>query len=79
MAILQLDPMIPVYVEGLGTGMAFALIDYSQEHFLLFAIALDDGGDIWLLDNREVKFQTNASVGRTAKIRPINDSAGGTD
>ena len=40
MAILQLDPMVPVYsIEHNMEGYAFLVIDYSQEHDLLFTCA----------------------------------------
>lgn len=64
MTMLQLNPMLPVYVEGFGTGYAFAMIDYSQEHYAHFAVALDSDGSIWIVDNRKVKFQKNFSLNR---------------
>lgn len=63
--IIQLDPMLPVFIEKLGTGFAFAMIDYSQEHYVHFVIALDSDGSIWVLPNRNVKLQKNISIGRT--------------
>jgi hypothetical protein len=44
-------------------GYAFLTIDYSQEHYLLFVCAMDDG-EIWSLDNREISIQNNPSLGR---------------
>ena len=42
--ILQLNPMIPVYsLRHKMEGYAFLVIDYSQEHNLLFTVALDNG------------------------------------
>lgn len=61
--ILQLDPMLPV-VTPKGKGFAFLCLDYSQEHDLLFAVADDATGEIWTWPNREVRFQTNISMGR---------------
>jgi hypothetical protein len=70
--MLQLNPQIPVYVPDKGTGTAFALIDYSQEHFVHFMVALDDTGEIWILDNTKVRFQKNVSLGRLTKpIEPV--------
>jgi hypothetical protein len=62
--ILQLDPMIPIYrlSDGLK-GYAFLVIDYSQEHNLLFTCAMDDG-EVWTLSNKEIKFQKNISLDR---------------
>ena len=44
-------------------GYAFLVIDYSQEHNLLFTCAMDDG-EIWTLSNKEIRFQTNISLER---------------
>ena len=66
--MLQLDPTIPVYRISDGMkGYAFVLIDYSQEHDLLFVCAMDDG-EIWTLSNRDIRMQENISLGRKNKI-----------
>jgi hypothetical protein len=44
-------------------GYAFLVIDYSQEHNLLFTCAMDDG-QIWTLSNLEIRFCKNASLNR---------------
>lgn len=64
--IIQFDPMLPVWVKERGTGYAFAMIDYSQEHFVNFVIAFDEDGFIWVVDNRKVKIQNNYTLGRDA-------------
>ena len=62
--ILQLDPMIPIYRVSDGMeGYAFLVIDYSQEHNLLFTCAMDDG-EVWTLSNKEIRFQKNISLDR---------------
>jgi hypothetical protein len=62
--ILQLNPMIPIIRVNDGLeGFAFLVIDYSQEHNLLFTCAMDDG-EIWTLSNKEIRFQTNISLER---------------
>lgn len=62
--ILQLNPMIPIIRVNDGMeGFAFLVIDYSQEHNLLFTCAMDDG-EIWTLSNKEIRFQTNISLER---------------
>lgn len=62
--ILQLDPMIPVKrVSDNMEGYAFLVIDYSQEHDLLFTCAMDDG-EIWTLNNKEIRFCKNVSLDR---------------
>ena len=65
--ILQLNPMIPIIRKSDGMkGYAFLVIDYSQEHYLLFTCAMENG-DIWTLDNREISLQNNPSLGRQLK------------
>ena len=62
--ITQLNPMIPIYrVADNIEGYAFLVIDYSQEHNLLFTCAMDDG-EIWTLNNREIRIQNNISLNR---------------
>ena len=62
--MLQLNPMIPIIRKSDNMkGYAFLTIDYSQEHYLLFVCALDNG-EIWSLDNREISIQKNPSLGR---------------
>jgi len=67
----QLNPLIPVLVVDRGEGFAFGVIDYSQEHHLMWVIAMDEGGDIWCVTNDQVRVQKNWSIGRTAgKVTP---------
>ena len=44
-------------------GYAFLVIDYSQEHNLLFTCAMDDG-EIWTLSNHDIRFCKNISLDR---------------
>jgi hypothetical protein len=62
--ILQLTPMIPILRVSDGMeGYAFLVIDYSQEHNLLFTCAMDNG-EIWTLTNKEIRFCKNISLER---------------
>lgn len=62
--MLQLNPTIPIRRISDGMlGYAFVLIDYSQEHDLLFVCAMDNG-EIWTLSNRDIRMQENISLGR---------------
>lgn len=66
--MLQLNPPIPVYLpESKQTGLALFLIDYSCEHHLKWVIALDDNGEIWVMDNTKVRAQKNITMGRYVK------------
>ena len=44
-------------------GFAFLVIDYSQEHDLIFTCAMNDG-EIWSIKNDELRFDNNISLGR---------------
>lgn len=62
--MLQLNPMLPIIRKSDNMkGFAFLVIDYSQEHDLLFTCAMDNG-EIWSLKNKEIKLSDNMSLGR---------------
>jgi len=65
--MLQLNPMLPItrISDGMN-GYAFLIIDYSQEHDLLFTCAMDNG-EIWTLSNKDIRTQKNISLGRMLK------------
>lgn len=67
--MLQLNPTIPVLVTNKDNakGIAFAIIDYSIEHECIWGIALNNG-EIWWVNNRYVRFQTNWTVGRSTVL-----------
>jgi hypothetical protein len=62
--IRQLDPQIPVTVEDRGDGFAFMVIDYGQEHHLLWVVAMDATGEIWTAPNPRVRVRANWTMGR---------------
>lgn len=62
-AILQLNPQIPLLTEK-GPGQAVAIIDYSEEHDLMWVVILDENGEIWTLPNSKVRGFPNYSNGR---------------
>ena len=66
MALTQLNPTLPVEVEGKGKGMCFAIIDTSDNHNLLFVTILDASGEIWCAPSPKVRAQSNWSFGRAA-------------
>src|SRR5688572_8472374 len=61
--MLQLDPTVPMMTPK-GSGYALFVVDYSQEHHLMWVVALDDGGEIWMFENPEVRVQSNFTLGR---------------
>ncbi|TMM50261.1 hypothetical protein [Qipengyuania marisflavi] len=60
----QLDPPIPLHVLGKGDGYALGVIDYGQEHNLIWVTAIDETGEIWCAPNPEVRMQANWTMGR---------------
>jgi hypothetical protein len=65
--ILQLNPTLPIRrVSDKMSGYAFLIIDYSQEHDLLFTCAMQNG-EIWTLSNKEIRMQDNISLDRKVK------------
>jgi hypothetical protein len=62
--MLQLNPTIPIIrISDNMKGYAFIVIDYSQEHDLFFVCAMDNG-EIWTLNNKDIKMQSNLTIGR---------------
>jgi len=66
---VQLNPPIPLHVEGKGKGLAFAVIDYGPEHNLIWVTAIDDSSEIWCVPNPQARMQANWTLGR-APVRP---------
>ena len=64
MALTQLDPTLPLTVEGRGDGYAIAVIDYGPEHHLIWVVAIDATGEIWAAPNPTVRMQSNWTMGR---------------
>jgi len=68
--VTQLNPPIPVYVipkEGAwpgGNGTAILTTDYSQEHFRLYTVGFDHGGQLWDVPQNYVRLQLNPSMQR---------------
>lgn len=62
--MLQLTPMIPIMrISDEMEGYAFIVIDYSQEHDLLFTCGMDNG-EIWTLSNKEIRLCKNITLDR---------------
>lgn len=65
MSFQQLDPPLPVHVLDKGAGYAFAVIDYGQEHNLIWVTAITETGEIWCAPNPRVRLQANWTMGRS--------------
>ena len=60
--MMQLNPPLPVDTPK-GSAYAHMVIDYSQEHYVLFVCFLCDTGECWVLPNRDVRLQQNLTMG----------------
>ena len=61
--ILQLNPTIPMETPK-GNGIAWLVIDYGEEHNLLWTVAIDETGEIWTFQNLDVRALKNITMGR---------------
>lgn len=68
----QLNPPIPLTVIDRGDGFAIGVIDYGQEHNLIWVTIISQTGEIWCAPNPSVRAQPNWTMGRA---RPDLDSA----
>lgn len=59
--MIQLNPPVPLLTPK-GEAMAHILIDYGQEHHLLWVCFLDETGECWTFNNRLVRIQPNYSM-----------------
>ena len=64
--IIQLDPTIPLDTPN-GPAKAHFLIDYGQEHHLLWVCFQNDTGECWTWPNTKVKLQKNISMDQRIK------------
>lgn len=71
MTFTQLNPTLPMVVEGKGSGYAIAVIDYGPEHHLIWVVAVDETGEIWSVSNPQVRMQPNWTMGRQDKSRRV--------
>jgi hypothetical protein len=75
MSFTQLNPALPVTVEDKGPGYAFAVIDYGQEHNLIWIVALNANGEIWCSPNPKVRMCNNWTMGRSVPSRNLQMAA----
>jgi hypothetical protein len=60
----QLNPSLPLHVLDRGDGYAIGMIDYGQEHNLIWVTVLNDTGEVWCAPNPMVRFGKNWTMGR---------------
>ena len=54
----QLRPSLPVVYNG-QKAYAIAVIDYGEEHHLLWVCVSDETGEIWTVANPHIRVQSN--------------------
>lgn len=67
--MMQLNPPLPVDTPR-GPAYAHLVIDYSQEHYVLYVCFLQETGECWVLPNRDVKLQQNLTMGVRVPPKP---------
>ena len=67
--MIQLSPSLPV-ITPKGKALAHFLIDYGEEHHLMWVCIQDITGEIWTWSNPEILAQSNLTMGRP----PSNDA-----
>jgi hypothetical protein len=60
--ITQLNPPLPLDTPK-GPAWAHFLLDYSQEHDVLWGCFLKANGECWWVSNRDVRMDRNWSMG----------------
>lgn len=75
----QLSPQIPVHVIGKGDGYAFAVIDYGQDHNLVWVTAINETGEIWCAPNPKVRVEANWTMGRNRNRSAASRASGLAD
>lgn len=67
--MLQLNPPLPLKTPK-GDGVAHFLIDYGPESDLYWTVFITATGEIWTFSNRDVRADTNITLGRTNVADP---------
>ena len=60
----QLNPTLPLHVLDRGDGYAVGVIDYGQEHNLIWVTVINQTGEVWCAPNSKVRFGKNWTMGR---------------
>lgn len=83
-SMLRLDP--PMWVEVVdghtpkGLGLAHVLFDYGFETNLTWLVVMNDGhhaGEAWCVENPNLRFCRNMTVGRPAHQQPVTSTTNG--
>ena len=61
MFALQLNPLFPLETPK-GKAMAHVMLDYGFEHYVYFLCFIDETGEPWIFDQRQVRMQANITA-----------------
>jgi hypothetical protein len=61
--MIQLNPPLPLETPK-GAGYVHFVIDYSQEHHLMWVVFINDTGECWTFQNPEIRLSSNFTMGR---------------
>ncbi len=65
--MMQLNPPLPLDTPK-GSAFAHMVIDYGQEHYVLFVCFINETGECWVYPNKDVRAQKNVTMG--VRTRP---------
>jgi hypothetical protein len=66
-AMLQLDPPLPVTTADNRTGFAHVICDYGPEYDSILLVALDDSREFWWFSHTQLRIRNNITFGRMPK------------
>lgn len=67
MNITQLNPPIPLITKDGKKVIALLVIDYGPDYDLLWTVGYEDTGELWTLNNKQLRLGNNISLGRDYK------------
>lgn len=73
--IIQLSPILP-FDTPKGKAFAHFLMDYVEEHHLMWVCFIDETGECWTFSNSDIRMQNNPTLGRVVKKEAIRSASG---
>ena len=64
--MIELRKRIPL-ITPKGKGWAYFIKDESMDHNCMWGVFLDENGEFWLFDNKDIRIQPNYSYGINCK------------
>jgi hypothetical protein len=61
--IVRIDPPLPLKTPR-GNGFAHFMIDYGTEYNFIWVVFIDETGECWAFQNKEIRMQKNITFGR---------------